>query len=121
MTMAVQRRAVISRTRTRSGGRVVSQGTMLELLLPSRVRRKVLALFLINPEERLHIREIERRTEEDFQGVRRELNRLERAGLLRSKRVSNLKFYSLNKEFYLYPELRSIIIKSERAGEGIFR
>jgi len=117
--MAMQRRAVVSRTR--SGRRVVSQGTMLELLLPSRVRRKVLALFLINPEMRLHIREIERRTEEDFQGVRRELNRLERAGLLSSKRVSNLKFYSLNKDFYLYPELRSIIVKSERAGEGIYR
>lgn len=119
--MAIQRQIVAPRRYPSGAKRVVSQGTMLELLLPSRVRRKVLALFLINPEERLHIREIERRTDEDFQGVRRELNRLERAGLLRSKRVSNLKFYTLNKDFYLYPELRSIIIKSERAGEGIHR
>lgn len=84
----------------------------LELLLPSKVRRKLLELFLTNPETAFYIREIERRTQEDFQAVRRELERLEITGLLQSRREANLKYYQLNRSFALVPELSSIISKT---------
>lgn len=91
----------------------------LELLLPSKVRRKLLELFLMNPDDAFYIREIERRVQEDFQAVRRELERLELTGLLVSRREANLKYYQLNRSFALVPELSSIIAKTRLANEGL--
>jgi predicted transcriptional regulator len=91
----------------------------LELLLPSKVRRKLLELFLMNPDDAFYIREIERRVQEDFQAVRRELERLETTGLLVSRREANLKYYQLNHNFALVPELSSIIAKTRLANEGL--
>lgn len=92
---------------------------MLELLIPSKVRRKLLTLFLLNPEDAFYIREVEKKVGEDFRAVRRELSRLEKAGLLHSWQEANLKYYAINKGFSLYPELKSIIIKTEGLGDAI--
>ena len=85
---------------------------MLDLIFSSKVRRKVLALFVGNPEGEYYIREIERTTQADFRSVRLELGRLEKAGLLHSRRVANLKYYALNKDYPFYPELKSIMAKT---------
>ena len=85
---------------------------MIDILFSSKVRRKLVAFFMGHSEGEYYIREIERATQADFRSVHMELARLERAGLLQSRRVANLKYYTLNKGYPIYPELRSIIVKT---------
>jgi DNA-binding transcriptional ArsR family regulator len=85
---------------------------MIDIVFSSKVRRRLVAFFVSHPDGEYYIREIERATQVDFRSVHLELARLERAGLLRSRRVANLKYYSLDKSYPLYPELRSIIVKT---------
>ncbi len=90
---------------------------MLETLITSRVRRKVLALFLLNPEKEFYGREVARRTEENAHAVSVELGRLESSGLLKSRASARLKYYSANKGYPIYEELKRIMIKTEGIGD----
>ena len=54
---------------------------LLEDLIISRVRVKVLTLFLTNPGSMYHVREVVRQVDEEINAVRRELAHLEKAGL----------------------------------------
>lgn len=94
---------------------------MLIDLLISKVRVKILELFLASPEEIYHVREIVRRVEEEINAVRRELARLEKVGLLASEWRANRRFYSVKKDFIFYPELLSIINKTVGLGGAIIK
>lgn len=85
---------------------------MLQRLFSSRVRVKLLNRFITSPEGRFYIRELERLTGEDYKSVVTELHNLESFGLLRSEKQGNLKYYSLDRDFFLYPELKKIIFKT---------
>ena len=85
---------------------------MLQRLFSSRVRVKLLTHFIASPEGRFYIRELERLIGEDYKSVVTELHNLESFGLLRSEKQGNLKYYSLDRNFYLYPELKKIIFKT---------
>ncbi|MFP3910200.1 MAG: nucleotidyltransferase domain-containing protein [Archaeoglobaceae archaeon] len=82
-------------------------------LFSSRTRVKILTLFLMNPGEEVYVREIARRVEENINAVRRELENLEGVGLLKSEKKGNLKYYTTNRNFPIYDELSSIILKTE--------
>ncbi len=86
---------------------------MLGRIFTSKVRVKILTVFMINPEKEMFVREIERITKENINAVRRELSNLEDIGLLKSKKQGNMKYYSVNKDFPIYEELKSIILKTE--------
>ena len=45
----------------------------LQYLFTSRVRLKILELFVLHPEDRFYVREIVRKTDEEINAVRREL------------------------------------------------
>lgn len=68
---------------------------------------------MINPEKEMFVREISRTINENINAVRRELSNLEQIGLLISKKEGNMKYYSVNKDFPIYEELKSIILKTE--------
>jgi len=93
---------------------------MLQKLFSSRVRVEVLSVFLMNPERELYVREVERLTGEDYKNVSMELRNLEEIGLLSNRNEGNLKYFSLNKEFVIYEELKSIFMKTKGA-VGILR
>jgi len=93
---------------------------MLQKLFSSRVRVEVLSVFLMNPERELYVREVERLTGEDYKNVSMELRNLKEIGLLSSRNEGNLKYFSLNKEFVIYEELKSIFMKTKGA-VGILR
>ena len=93
---------------------------MLHKLFTSKVRVEILSVFLMNPERELYVREIERLTGEDYKNVSRELHNLNKIGLLSSRNKGNLKYFSLNKEFLIYEELKSIFMKTKGA-VGILR
>jgi len=90
-------------------------------ILISKVRVKILELFLGNPGKIYHVREIVRRVDEEINAVRRELARLEKTGLLSSEWRANRRFYALRHDFIFYSELLSIINKSVGLGGAIIR
>lgn len=73
----------------------------------------------MNPDRPFYMREIAKITGEPLNAVRRELGYLEKAGLLKSGRRGNLKYYSVVKEFPLYPELKKIIYATVGLGDYI--
>jgi len=93
---------------------------MLQKLFSSRVRVEILSTFLMNPERELYVREVARLTGEDYKNVSMELRHLEEIGLLSSRNEGNLKYFSLNKAFVIYEELKSIFMKTKGA-VGILR
>ena len=90
---------------------------MLEHLITSKAKRRLLKLFITNPDSAFYIREIAKLTGEPINGVRRELGHLESAGLVKPRREGNLKYYSLVKEFPFYPELKKIIYATVGLGD----
>ena len=85
---------------------------ILDRLFSSKLRIKLLDAFLSLPDARFYIRELERKINEEAKNVSRELKNLEALGLLISEKQGNLKYYSVNENFFLYPELKAIIFKT---------
>jgi predicted nucleotidyltransferase len=85
---------------------------ILGKLFSSKIRVKLLDAFLSSPEARFYIRELARRIKEEAKNMSRELKSLEALGILRSESQGNLKYYSVNKDFFLYSELKAIILKT---------
>jgi predicted nucleotidyltransferase len=90
---------------------------MLEYFITSKAKRSLLKLFLTNPDRQFYTREIAKLTGEPLNAVRRELGYLEKAGLLRSHKEGNLKYFEVVKEFPLYPELKKIIYATIGIGD----
>lgn len=85
---------------------------MLKRIFTSNARIKLFEVFLLNPDGEFFIRELTRKLNEQINSIRRELGNLKALGLLRSRFKNRKKFYIVNKQFVLFNELRSIIIKS---------
>lgn len=81
---------------------------MLERIITSAARRALLELFVLNPDNSYHLREICRRTGLAPRAVSLEADNLEKAGFLESEREANLRRYRLDKSFPLYPAFREI-------------
>lgn len=86
-------------------------------LVVSRVRVKMLALFFNNTEEMYYVRQITREIKEEINAVRRELDRLLGAGILKSEQRGNRLYYSLNKRYLFYQELQQMVVKSSGLGQ----
>ncbi len=91
----------------------------LQYLFTSRVRLKVLELFILHPNERFYVRQIVRAVEEEINAVRRELKRLHKIGLLRSEVRANRRYYEVKDSFRYYPELLRMLGKASGLGGDI--
>ncbi len=85
---------------------------IINRLFSSKLRTKLLDVFLSLPDARFYIRELERKIKEEAKNVSRELKNLEALGLLISEKQGNLKYYSVSENFFLYPELKAIIFNT---------
>ena len=95
---------------------------MLEELFVSRVRVKILQLFLSSPQESLfHVREIVRRVSEEINAVRRELARMEKFGMASSEWRANRRLYRFRKDYIYYKELLSLVAKSTGLGGSLVK
>lgn len=88
-------------------------------LLISKVRVKMLGLFFSQSENMFYVREITRLIKEEINAVRRELDRLLEAGLLRSEQRANRLYYQLNKKYLYFQELQRMVVKSTGIGKKI--
>lgn len=94
---------------------------MLEELFVSRVRVKILQLFLSSSDPLLHVREIVRRTSEEINAVRRELARMEKYGMVDSEWRANRRLYRFRKDYIFYKELLSLVAKTTGLGGSIVK
>lgn len=94
---------------------------LLEDLIISRVRVKMLSLFLSNPSVIYHVREVVRQVGEEINAVRRELAHLEKGGMLSKEQRANRLFYRFRREYPLYFELMELIGKTSGLGWDIIK
>ena len=92
---------------------------MLKTIFGSKTRINILKLFIFNPKREYYVREIERLIKTSFDLVRRELIHLETIGLLKSRVSGKQKYYTLNTEHMLFPEFKSMILKTAGIGDII--
>jgi len=92
---------------------------MLKPILGSKTRLHILKLFIFNPKNEYYIREIARLIKTPFYPVRGGLIQLESIGLLKSRISGMQKYYSLNPGHILFPEFKSIILKTVGMGDTI--
>lgn len=94
---------------------------MLSDFITSRVRVKVLSLFLENPDKMYHVREIVRQTDEEINAVRRELAHMERHGMVSKEPRANRLYYVFRKSYPLYYELLELVAKTTGVGGDILK
>lgn len=93
---------------------------MLDHIIPSKARRKILQLFFHHPNDSFYLRKIVRDIGEEVNAVKRELDILSQAKLLHKEKRLNKIFYTLNKGYILYDEFLRIFAKSSFLPELIF-
>lgn len=93
----------------------------LQDLVTSRVRVKLLELFLGRPDELYYIREANRLIKEEINATRRELIHLTETGVLFCENRGNRQYYGANKAYPFFPELQQIVFKETGLGKKIRR
>ena len=68
-----------------------------------------------------YVRELTRATKEEINAVRRELEHLQKAGLLKSEKRGNRLYYSVKTSFSIYPELSNLVSKSSGLGRLVLK
>ncbi|MBI2020360.1 hypothetical protein HYS94_02970 [Candidatus Daviesbacteria bacterium] len=94
---------------------------MLEELFVSRVRVKILQLFLTSEDSLFHVREIVRRVDEEINAVRRELARMEKYDMVSSEWRANRRLYRFRKDYIFYRELLGLVAKTSGLGGNIIK
>jgi len=84
---------------------------MIESLITSKTRVKLLLKFFLNTSTKSYLRGLESEFGESTNGIRLELNRFEQAGLLISHNESNRKVFSANTSHPLFPEIQNLLLK----------
>src|SRR3972149_6358072 len=88
-------------------------------IITSKIRVKVLELFLANLKEMYHVRGIVRESKEEINAVRRELERLERVGFLKKEARGNRLYYWVRDDYPFYGDLIAVVAKCTGLGLSI--
>ena len=87
----------------------------------SRVRIKLLKVFLEDPKEMYYVRQLTRKVGEEINAVRRELARMQKRGMLSSEPRGNRLYYSFKTYYPFYQELLHLVAKTSGLGGSIRR
>jgi len=104
---------------------------MLEHLFGSQTRLKVLKVFFRDPARAFFVRELTRALDVQINAIRRELSLLVKSGLViecdtpgnintEKAGASLRKYYKLNTDSILYPEIHALLLKGQILGEKKF-
>jgi len=85
-------------------------------IITSKVRIKVLELFLSNLNEKYHVRGVVREVGEEINAVRRELDRLEKAGILKKEPRANRVYYWIREDYPFFGDILSLVSKTTGLG-----
>lgn len=81
-------------------------------IFKSKTRKELFRLYFSNPDNEYYLRELERILDIPVSMIRNELTQLEDDGIFISKKKGNLVYYSLNKSYPLFEEIKSIVFKT---------
>lgn len=81
-------------------------------IFKSKTRKSLFTLFFTNPDSEYYLRQLERMLDIPVSMIRKELLRLEEAGIFSSSRKGNLVYFSLNNSYPLFNELKSMVFKT---------
>ena len=84
---------------------------MIEALISSKTRIKLLLKFFLNSSNKAYLRGLEEEFGESTNAIRLELNKLEKAGMVSSDVQGNKKYFTANVKHPLFFDLNSIIRK----------
>lgn len=85
----------------------------------SRVRTKLLCLLFDNPQQMLYVRELTRASGEEINAVRRELEHLDKKGIILKEKRGNRLYYQANPNYDYFEDLLSMVAKSVGIGQAI--
>jgi DNA-binding transcriptional ArsR family regulator len=91
----------------------------LERLLGSRLRAKLLGWLFSHPGERYFVRQLAILLQEDSTNLSRELARLTELGIVIGSRMGQQKYFQVNPENPLFPDLRGLVLKTSGLGDLI--
>jgi predicted transcriptional regulator len=84
---------------------------MLDALITSKTRIKLLLKFFLNSNNQDYLRNLESDLGDNTNAIRQELIKMEEAGLLKSFSKGNRKYFHSNTEHPLFPDINSILMK----------
>jgi len=87
--------------------------------ITSRVRIKLLQTFLSQPQEMFYVRELTRIIDEEINAVRRELSRMQNAGMVQAEKRGNRLYYQFRSNYPFFSELLSLVTKTTPVGNSI--
>lgn len=86
---------------------------MLSSFISSRTRRSILSQFLSNVEKKYYVRQLAVILNISVGSLHRELNNLEKSGILVSENLGNLRLFHVNKTSPIFKELKDIVFKTD--------
>jgi len=89
----------------------------LKHLFISQTRIKIINVLFYNPGEIFYVRQLVRLVDEEINSVRRELDNLQKSGLIASERRGNRLYYCADKQSPLFSDL--LIIANQSSGLGL--
>jgi hypothetical protein len=84
---------------------------MLDTLITSKTRVKLLMKFFLNSNSSSYLRSLEQEFGESSNAIRLELNRFENAGLLKTDSRGNRKYFMANTSHPLFHDIHNILLK----------
>ena len=84
---------------------------MIQTLISSKTRVKLLLKFFLNSNAKAYLRGLETEFGDSSNAIRLEINRFEQAGMLKSEMIGNKKMFQANVEHPLFNEVHSILMK----------
>ncbi|MFA6260133.1 MAG: nucleotidyltransferase domain-containing protein [Bacteroidia bacterium] len=84
---------------------------MLSTLITSKTRVKLLLKFFLNSNTSSYLKNLESEFEDSSNGIRLELNKFEKAGLLLAESMGNKKMFKANVQHPLFRDIHNIILK----------
>ena len=91
----------------------------IDQLFTSRARVELLKLFLMNPERDYYLREAAGLSGLPVNAVQREVEKLEKSGLLEKNARGNRVYLRANRNSPIFEEMRSIIMKTVGLGDSL--
>jgi len=91
----------------------------LNELLTSTTRARLLTILLTHPSQEYYLRELHRKSGQSLRAVQHELARLERIGLVVSRRQGRQKYYRANERHPLFADLKRIVYKTAGLGDAL--
>lgn len=86
-------------------------------LFGSKLRSRLIGWMMTHVDERFFVRQLTTILDEDSTNVSRELARLARMGILTTQKEGRQKYYQVNRDCFIFPELRGLAVKTVGLGD----